>query len=393
MKIRFFRGFTLVELLVVIAIIGALIALLLPAVQAAREAARRMQCANHIKQLTLACHNFHDTTGHLPNCFAPKELALDLFEKHQTAWGGYDANGNPNLQGRNQLSYLVLLLPFIEQQSLYQIIYDNADSDSTGGGGTTETFYPAWQGAKNGNPTHWATKISSILCPSDPEKNNAGALDMGLTSYHASVGDYWEPCFNTLPWVQSRNRGAFTAGLRGLIGMEGIIDGTSNTVGISEVAISPPEGTQKIRGGVAYDMTSRTPSLCLLRKGSGGDLTGTLGTDIIYGSASNQRMGRRWGAAGPAYTLFHPILPPNNPSCPPNGVTNTDSIAQLTTASSYHQGGVNTSFMDGTVRFISETIMTKNLTTYINDTDNSPAIYGIWAELGSRAGSESVTAP
>jgi type II secretory pathway pseudopilin PulG len=381
----------LVELLVVIAIIGVLIALLLPAIQAAREAARRMQCSNHIKQLTLACHNFHDTTGHLPNSFASK-LAVDLFEKHKTAWGGYDVNGNPDLQARQEFCYLISLLPFIEQQALYQIIYDNADSDSVYGGGTT-AFCPTWQTEKSGNPTHWTTKISSILCPSDPEKNSAGNLDVGLNSYHASVGDYWEHCFNSLPWAQSRNRGAFTSGLRGLIGMEGITDGTSNTIGISEVAISPPEGTQKIRGGSAYNITTKTPSLCLARKGIGGDLNGTLGTNIVYGGNSSQRIGRRWCAAYPAYTLFHTILPPNNPSCPPPSATNTDHPAQLTTASSYHPGGVNTSLMDGTVRFISETIMSKNLTTLIGDYDNSPAIYGIWSELGSRAGSESVAAP
>jgi prepilin-type N-terminal cleavage/methylation domain-containing protein len=94
MKIRFFRGFTLVELLVVIAIIGVLIALLLPAVQAAREAARRMQCSNHLKQMGIAVHNFHDTRNGLPPCTL----------------------------GNGRISILPLLYPYIEQQNLYDVI-------------------------------------------------------------------------------------------------------------------------------------------------------------------------------------------------------------------------------------------------------------------------------
>lgn len=95
------RGFTLVELLVVIAIIGALIALLLPAVQAAREAARRMQCSNHLKQIGLAVHNFHDTQGGLP----------------------------PAIIYQYRPSFFVMIFPFIEQQGLYDIVTSRKDSD------------------------------------------------------------------------------------------------------------------------------------------------------------------------------------------------------------------------------------------------------------------------
>jgi prepilin-type N-terminal cleavage/methylation domain-containing protein len=98
MKIRFFRGFTLVELLVVIAIIGVLIALLLPAVQAAREAARRMQCVNHLKQLGIGVHNFHDSKNGLPPMGA----------------------GNSNPGTLWYVSFWGLILPFLEQESLWE---------------------------------------------------------------------------------------------------------------------------------------------------------------------------------------------------------------------------------------------------------------------------------
>src|SRR5687768_11048288 len=101
LRSRTFRGFTLVELLVVIAIIGVLVALLLPAVQAAREAARRMSCGNNMRQLSLASHNFHDTYGELPsNWQAPKT---------------YD--GTSTSDG---WSVLAQVLPFVEQQNLHQ---------------------------------------------------------------------------------------------------------------------------------------------------------------------------------------------------------------------------------------------------------------------------------
>jgi prepilin-type N-terminal cleavage/methylation domain-containing protein len=104
MKIRVFCGFTLVELLVVIAIIAALIALLLPAIQAAREAARRMQCSNHLKQMGIAVHNFHDTRNGLP----PVTIGAVL---------GDDKNN-----GIDRSTAFGLIYPYIEQQTLYDVL-------------------------------------------------------------------------------------------------------------------------------------------------------------------------------------------------------------------------------------------------------------------------------
>lgn len=122
------RGFTLVELLVVIAIIGVLVALLLPAVQAAREAARRMQCQNHLKQLGLAAHNFHDTFGTLPSSIRPGGLTT-----------------SPRIAG------LTFLLPFLEQKNLF----DNYDQTVN------------WSHADNLPLT--SSQISFFSCPSSPE--------------------------------------------------------------------------------------------------------------------------------------------------------------------------------------------------------------------------------
>src|SRR5262245_22194965 len=148
-------AFTLVELLVVIAIIGVLVALLLPAVQAAREAARRMQCGSHQRQLALAAHNFHDVYGRFPP---------GVYQLRFTA--------APQFRG---VSVFVKLLPYLEQANLAQN-WDETDplTNTTGGGG-----------AKTAN------KIKVLLCPSDliPQNPvNSGGVWYGLTSYGGSGG-------------------------------------------------------------------------------------------------------------------------------------------------------------------------------------------------------------
>src|SRR5580704_14713034 len=132
------RGFTLIELLVVIAIIGVLIALLLPAVQAAREAARRAQCVNNLKQIGIALHNYHDQNGAFPTG------GIVNIKLSRGAWG---ANAS-------MLSWRVLVLPQVEQSNLYNAI--NTSLPLYGSGPNLGSAYTAW-----------VTVTSNWLCPSD----------------------------------------------------------------------------------------------------------------------------------------------------------------------------------------------------------------------------------
>ncbi|MDR2706001.1 MAG: DUF1559 domain-containing protein [Planctomycetaceae bacterium] len=145
MKKRTIFGFTLVELLVVIAIIGVLIALLLPAVQAAREAARRMTCSNHMKQSALACHNYHDTYDAFPA-------------------GGYVWQTDPNTSIRLGQNWCISILPFIEQNTLYQdlktTIRNQTNFANSLAANTTE---------HNRYEVACQTPVSTFNCPSDPE--------------------------------------------------------------------------------------------------------------------------------------------------------------------------------------------------------------------------------
>src|SRR5688500_16152212 len=161
------RAFTLVELLVVIAIIGVLVALLLPAVQAAREAARRTQCGNNLKQLTLALHNYHDTYLYL------------VFRRGGTSGGTVDQSN------QNRLSGFIPLLPFLEQKPMY---------DNIANGDPTITVPPMGKTAWNSWPTGgvhigWNDSPDTLLCPSD----NGYSTKLGrLNSYAFSNGDQVE---------------------------------------------------------------------------------------------------------------------------------------------------------------------------------------------------------
>src|SRR5262245_59054953 len=150
-------GFTLVELLVVIAIIGVLVALLLPAVQAAREAARRSTCSNNLKQLAIGCHNYHDIAGKFPLNYA-------------TTPGNAHWNDPPNTLHRST-SWMVQVLPFIEQKPLYDMFDFNWDVRLDPRNGTVVN--------NPNNPSNAfaaRTVIPTYLCPSDG-LNNFGRLN------------------------------------------------------------------------------------------------------------------------------------------------------------------------------------------------------------------------
>ena len=175
LKERQRQGFTLVELLVVIAIIGILVALLLPAVQAAREAARRMQCTNNLKQLGLAVHNFHDTFRTFPSASRQPQFK--------------DNEVNDWVNGRDRWGYLCVLLPYIEQQALYNELVTNQLGVNR-----------PWTGMPLTR-----TKVAGFLCPSDSGGNTKGDT-LARNSYHCNRGDFW------LGWNWNECRGVMGDG-------------------------------------------------------------------------------------------------------------------------------------------------------------------------------------
>ncbi|MEN6495796.1 MAG: DUF1559 domain-containing protein, partial [Thermoguttaceae bacterium] len=337
------RAFTLVELLVVIAIIGILIALLLPAVQAAREAARRSQCTNHLKQLGLALHNYHDTFG----CFPPRQ--------------GGTFESTKNWERR---SGFVGMLPFMEQTPLYQKI----SSPLTENG----TTYPAWGPPPwDGSYTPWDAQVPGLLCPSVP--NNAkGATDTGRTNYMFSVGDTINNASNLL-----KTRGLFA--LRNVSKFRDITDGTSNTIAMAERAVGYGQA-QRTVGGVAVNIASvdQNPTLCLATRGTNG----------MYQSSVSTKdwSGMRWCDGVMVYTGFNTVLPPNSPHCMYSD--SWDGNWGIFNASSLHPGGANGAMADGSVRFFSETINAGN--PALAETTSGPSRYGVWGALGTKDGGETV---
>jgi prepilin-type N-terminal cleavage/methylation domain-containing protein/prepilin-type processing-associated H-X9-DG protein len=194
-------GFTLVELLVVIAIIGVLVSLLLPAVQAAREAARRTQCSNNLKQLGLAMHNLHDTQGTLPPGTGPNPCC----------WG----------------TWQVLVLPFLEQKALKDL-YQNWGGDDTTG--------PRYSGSPN---TKQVTNVrfKALTCPSDmPNKPISGITSHNYAVNYGNTGYGQQATLNGVrfgqaPFARAKNPNNVFAGKR----LAELTDGTSNTMLAAEV--------------------------------------------------------------------------------------------------------------------------------------------------------------
>lgn len=380
------RGFTLVELLVVIAIIGILIALLLPAVQAAREAARRSQCTNNLKQLALAAHNFHDAYKRLP-CGTNDPFWVRGFTQFGTT---------NRIDVVDVYSFRVTLLPYIEQRGLFDVItgYCQAASQmnpyawQTGNGNCNIPLVWGTDDMRDGRPNPFETFIAGYVCPSDGKANTSQRTNvLGCSNYvgnrgDVAVGDTWR-----------ETRGLFGPGNWVIIDMAGVSDGTSNTAFISETCVGDQDaiaGDISIKGGVATGVVAvrQAPAVCLSQRTSANTLNPP--------TANNK--GRRWGDSRNRYAVFFTCLPPNAPSC------GSSEREALVTASSYHPGGVNVAFVDGSVKFISETIDAGDPTKLLGEglpgfvpnephQFNGPSTYGVWGALGTRGGNESVNLP
>lgn len=351
-KRRSRRGFTLVELLVVIAIIGVLIALLLPAVQQAREAARRMECTNNLKQLGLTMHTRHDTFGQLPPL---GNQAVD------GDWGG----------GR-VYAWTIYVLPYLEQTALYDNIQVRAKSSS---------LPTSWSMSQTDTweIQNWQVDINGFTCPSDSPPSNRGESP-SLLNYKACLGDdYHQNQF--VPTNQSRdNRGIFQIDRK--LGMASITDGLSNTVMLGEIAGSG--GPRSLRGGVALNMQSWNPQACSARYDvTTRQLTGDVRADF------RPHTGRAWDGR-PYFAGFTTMIGPNGPSCHWGGV---DGNEHMGTLSSWHPGGGNVCMADGSVQFITENINTGNQAADSVASPSGPSDYGVWGALGSRNGGEAVSVP
>ena len=369
------QGFTLVELLVVIAIIGILVALLLPAVQSAREAARRMQCANNLKQLGLALHSYHDNWDALPPMRGGTSSSVGF------PWV-FDHTSIDSLSG------LVGLMPFMEQPNLFRQI-ENANM------GPAPWRRTEW----------WETQVQALLCPSD--EKTTGVL--GNSNYKFCMGttvwrnnDIWgEPLNGMFGITHTQANKAMGTWYRSDISnrskvhkFSDVRDGLSNTICMSERRIGNRNNDRDFanvawEGFVLLDRTYNHDleyirDQCLLTSTqhnmAGNSVVGTAGGQylnnigIIGGKLKGvprnirSRPGERWADGRPYYAGFNTIISPNGPSC---AEADGDFYPGVYTATSRHAGVVLSLLGDGSTRKINDNI--------------DPAV---WWAVGSRAGGE-----
>jgi len=364
-------GFTLVELLVVIAIIGVLVALLLPAVQAAREAARRSQCSNNLKQFGLALHMYHDV--------------FKAFPPRRGGTNGTIANDPPRAKANyDRLSGFVALLPYYEQKALADKI-QAGNVTSTAGDLIPAGGPAAWY--NNAAWTPWITQVPMLLCPSDKitptptsQAHNSYAFSMGDTIAGNVSVNGTTVVFNSATAV---TRGMF-GGSQRCIGLNWITDGSSNTIAMSE---KTTEGWYNGRMATGEDVRTATAhNFPTVISNPGSCYSQTKGTTYV-GVSVKSKFGSIWTDGQAEVVGFNTVLPPNGPSC--NNDPNTgsaDATGGVITAGSNHPGGVNGLFADGSQRFINQNINCGNLAAPQVIAGKSP--YGVWGALGSIAGKE-----
>lgn len=395
------RGFTLVELLVVIAIIGVLVGLLLPAVQAAREAARRMSCSNNFKQIGLGIHNYHAAFKQIP-----------AHGGGTAAYSPSDANAywaENNTTNSRRLSTLVGVLPFVEQQGIWEEISNpnarRADGNLTAPIGTPTNPWQA-MGPTPGTIQYipWTYEIPTYRCPSDP---GVGLPALGRTNYAACLGD---STFHTRfgPWNNRRTNPARAESCRGAHRgffkpydpkgrFRDILDGLANTIAMGEIAtdlgdgsistVAPSDGSTLGGNNGAINTVRDNPNACAAFANPERPQFWLNG-----GANTDHARGFKWAEAKQMFTGFFTIAPPNGMYC---GRHNAKDLSFPAPMSSRHVGGGHVLMADGAVVFITDSIEAGNRSAG-NVWHNGAGVqaagnespYGLWGALGTRANKE-----
>jgi prepilin-type N-terminal cleavage/methylation domain-containing protein/prepilin-type processing-associated H-X9-DG protein len=382
MKRRTAGGFTLVELLVVIAIIGVLVALLLPAVQAAREAARRTTCVNNVKQMALAAANYESAKGYFP----PGRLDPDYERQGAGGWipqptpgSSYPAYGGNTTERYQNFSVHVWLLPYMEAANIYNLIdfKKGQSKQMTSGGNPINPHYQAY-----------ATAAGLFICPSDPNtgviisENNYRCNFGGSTPFAGVNAGGTDPSVLSADGFPAGGNGAFTFSKKGLKAGD-YTDGLSRTAFFSERTkgtgnTTPTPHTKYELLGMGQGNNVQSIQIdklfndCLNVTTPSGPVLYTAGRWAPGDDFSNG-----WPFAGYDCTQYNHVAPPNwqGQDCGSNSfVPDTPSEHAIIAARGEHNGSVVVAFGDGH-------------TSIVNDAID----LNVWRAVGSRNGEESVS--